>query len=427
MGNLLGGATGTHNTFQAAPTATVQQATDQYGNVNTGLAQQQAFVQALQAQNGIGNQNAAFQMAQNTANGVGPNPAQAQLNQNTQANTANQAALMAGQRGAGQNAGLIARQAAMQGAQNQQNAIGQSATLQAQQQLAAQQQMAAIAGQQIQNQAGAQNAYTQGAQNSYGQVSNNIQHQDSINAGVAAGNQKNDQSLFGNVMGSLGSVAQMVPGAVSGLMGAGGLGAIGTSGAAMAGGAADAVGGAAAAAGPAAVLLAADGGMVGSITSTIKDAFAEKPKPTATPAPALDKQKAKDFSNVFKAEGGQIGPRSAVGRHFHGHTMLTHTPKMAEGGKVPAMVSPGEQYLKPDQVKQVVEGKASPMKTGEKIPGKPQVGGAVNSYANDTVPKTLETGGMVIPRAVTESKDAEAKAIAFVKAHYAKGKGLPKK
>ena len=93
---------------------------------------------------------------------------------------------------------------------------------------------------------------------------------------------------------------------------------------------------------------------------------------------------------------------------------------LAQGGRVPAMVSPGERYLPPKAVAQVAEGKKSPMKAGEKIPGKPAVGGAKNSYANDTVPKTLEAGGIVLPRSVTQAKDAPEKAAAFVRAVLAK-------
>lgn len=88
----------------------------------------------------------------------------------------------------------------------------------------------------------------------------------------------------------------------------------------------------------------------------------------------------------------------------------------AEGGMVPALVSPGEKYLPPKDVEKVKKGEAAPLEVGEKIPGKPKVGGAQNSYANDTVPKTLESGGIVLPRSVTQAKDAPEKAAAFVAA-----------
>lgn len=71
------------------------------------------------------------------AQGRGVSPAQDLLNRQTGQNIAGQAALMASQRGASANAGLLARQAAMQGAGIQQNAIGQAAALRSQEQLAA--------------------------------------------------------------------------------------------------------------------------------------------------------------------------------------------------------------------------------------------------------------------------------------------------
>jgi hypothetical protein len=92
---------------------------------------------------------------------------------------------------------------------------------------------------------------------------------------------------------------------------------------------------------------------------------------------------------------------------------------MAQGGKVPALVSPGEKYLDPKDVQKVARG-ANPMKVAETIPGKPVVGGAKNSYANDTVEKNLDEGGVVLPRSVTQSKDADSKARAFVAAILAK-------
>ncbi len=106
------------------------------------------------------------------------------------------------------------------------------------------------------------------------------------------------------------------------------------------------------------------------------------------------------------AEGGIIksGPQSSYGKMM-----------MAAGGKVPALVSPGEKYLDPKDVAKVAKG-ANPMIVGEEIPGKAKVGGAKNSYANDTVPKTLDEGGIVIPRSITQGKDASKKAAAFVDA-----------
>jgi len=102
------------------------------------------------------------------------------------------------------------------------------------------------------------------------------------------------------------------------------------------------------------------------------------------------------------------------------------TMNAAKGGKVPAMVSPGEVYLSPEKAKAAKAGKINPMKAGETIPGKPKVGGAKNDYANDTVPKDLEEGGLVLPRSVTKSKNPEWAAHAFVRAHMARGGMIPK-
>jgi hypothetical protein len=322
-----------------------------YNQTQSSIKQQQDFVNALSGQNGLANQSNVFgqqqglaDQFQNIASGVGPNPAQAMLAQATGQNVSNQAALMAGQRGAGANTGLLARQAAQQGAGIQQQAAGQGATMQAQQSLAAlgqlqnqQANMANMANTQVgQQQAGLQQLANQGLQ----QQSNLMGLQSNINsanAGIAAQNAQSQANLLGNVMGGAGD----------------------------------------------AIMFAAEGGKVeDKLQST--------------------------------------GPRSVLGKLHQGIPM-------AEGGKVPALVSPGEVYLKPQDVQQVAKGQKAPL-DGEKIPGKPKVKGAKNSYANDTVPKTLEEGGIILPRSVTQAKNAPDKAAEFVRAILAKqNKSLPKR
>ena len=137
---------------------TDKQADRAYNEVQGQLQYQQDFSQAVAAQNGLGNQSQVYNQLQGVVNGTGPNPAQAQLANATGANTANQAALMASQRGASQNAGLIARQAAMQGAANQQNSAGQAAALQANQSLNAMSGAGQMATNQANQQANATNA-----------------------------------------------------------------------------------------------------------------------------------------------------------------------------------------------------------------------------------------------------------------------------
>lgn len=132
--------------------ATTEQATNVYNQQQGAINQQQNFANAVAAQNGLGNQNTVYQQLAGIANGTGPSVAQAQLAQATQANVANQAALMAGSRGSSQNAGLIARQAAMQGANTQQQAAGQAATLRAQETQNSLGQMGSLATNQVNQQ-----------------------------------------------------------------------------------------------------------------------------------------------------------------------------------------------------------------------------------------------------------------------------------
>lgn len=222
---------------------TPEQATQAFGQSNDALAKQQALLQALQGSNGIGNQQTALQqqqqlaqqqqqtagMYQNLASGVGPNPAQAQFAQNTAQNVAQTGALMAGQRGASQNVGLIARQAGMQGAQQQQTAAGQAATLQAQQQLQGLQGLSAqqaaigqtnqnaaqIAANQINNQVGQTNANTNAAQAQYGNVMNAIGAVNNAKVGM--------QSNVNNVNGQLANtMLQGQQAIIGGLMNGGG-------------------------------------------------------------------------------------------------------------------------------------------------------------------------------------------------------------
>jgi hypothetical protein len=222
--------------------ATVDQANQQYANVNTGLSQQQAFLNALAAQGGIGNQANVFAQQQALANqlaqqamGQGPNPALSQFNQATGQNIAAQAAMMAGQRGASANAGLIARQIAQQGAATQQQASGQAATLQAQQQLAAQQalqnqqaQMASLAGNQVQQQGSALGNYNQFAQGAQQNILNSIANQNqsavglanglnNANVEIAKGNQQ-FQADFANKAFKAGGTAMGMPGLAHGGM-----------------------------------------------------------------------------------------------------------------------------------------------------------------------------------------------------------------
>lgn len=127
----------------------------------------------------------------------------------------------------------------------------------------------------------------------------------------------------------------------------------------------------------------------------------------------------KGLATLFKAEGGEIqqpqGPQSHIGQMLSG----SYKPMVANGGAVPAMVSPGEKYLPPKAVQQVKQG-ASPMAVGKEVPGKPKVSGAKDDYSNDTVKTTLQEGGIVLPRSVTKSKNPDKSSEEFVRHILAK-------
>lgn len=213
------------------------------GAMGTAMGQQTGLNSALAGAGGVGAQQNAIaglqnvlagqqgtaDMYRNLAQGTGPNPAQAALNQSTGQNVANQAALMAGQRGAGANVGLLARQAAQQGANTQQQAVGQAATLQANQQIAGMQglgaQQAAMgqtnqlmgglgAGLVGQTQAGIGQLYGQGAgavnqmQTGIGQLSGQGQAAVNQQAGLLNANAGIAQNQVGNLINATGQNIQ---------------------------------------------------------------------------------------------------------------------------------------------------------------------------------------------------------------------------
>lgn len=204
IGNLLG-LNGPNTANFNAQGATQQQANAAYGTATGALGQQQQLVNALNAQNGIGNQNQVYGQLQGVAAGTGPNPAQAMLAQSTGANVANQAALAAGQRGASGNVGLMQRNAAQQGSAAQQQAAGQAATLQAQQSLGALGQLGGLATQQATQQIGAVGNLNTAAQGEQGQLLGSLSNQNSANAGVAQTNANNAAKGAGGLLGGIGS------------------------------------------------------------------------------------------------------------------------------------------------------------------------------------------------------------------------------
>lgn len=393
MGSIFGGSKS--GGFQAKNAPTAQQLNTSYNQTQDSISQQNAFVQALQAQNGLANQSNVFGQQQQLANqyqgvinGTGPNPALDQLNQQTGNNVAQQNALMAGQRGASQNVGLIARQAGQQGANIQQQAVGQEATLQAQQQIAAmqglqaqQQAMAGTAQNQIGNVQTGLNAYGQQTAQQQSTLQGANQSANSINANVAAAKAAAGNNLIGNLAHVAVPVAATIFGGP--------------------------------AAGAAASAVLGSGGSAGS--------------PDTVLGPSMDSGQisSEQFGSGPKAANGGMltynkqlitpkGPRSKAAQHI----------MMASGGQVPLLLSPGERKLNPHDVAEVAKG-ANPMTKGKEVPGKAKVGGAKNSYANDTHKDAAEPGSIIIPRSITQGKDASKKAAAFVEA-ILKSKSAPR-
>ena len=419
---LNGGASGTG--FQTPQQAQIQQGvntgqtTQSYGQNQQALAQQQGLLNALQGQNGIGNQSSVYNQMQGIANGTGPNPAQAMLAQQTGQNVATQGALMAGQRGASGNVGLMARQAAQQGAATQQQAVGQGDTMQANQSLNALGQMGNIANTQASNQIGATGAVTQANQAEQGNLLNalgaqnsaTVGSQGSVNSGntTLAGTQmQGQQGLLGGAMNAAGSIAGLARGGQVGAsmpMASGGmagpqssfgqfLSSVGTPGQASSG--------------PAAQL----GSNAGA--QALSQVGSNFQGPQGSGAGEIDNYNP-DTAYAGPSAGpwapGMNGPAQAPDTSTStGVSAIDDT--MSGGGMVDVVLSPGEKVVSPGKVSDAAGGLIKAMT----VPGKANVKG--DSLKNDTYKTKLPEGSVVIPR--TKSKDPQ-KEKSFVQATLAK-------
>ena len=487
--SALQAAPGSKTANQNAAVSAQNSAMGQQGNLNTSLAaangvgaQQQALSQQGALNNalsgGVGVQNSAIsglqgvagqqaglaQQYQNIASGQGPNPAMAQLNQTTGQNVANQAALMAGQRGAGANVGLMARQAAQQGAATQQQAVGQGATMEAQQRLNAlsglssqqqaqaqtqqaigglgttqagmqqsgigqqanigagltQQQQAGvsqqaaqaqaqIAQQQAQQAAAAQQANTMAA-NQIG-----VTQQASQNA---LGNAAQQQAALGNMNTAQTSSQNSVNAANTGLAQTNMQG-----NQAMIGGLLNAAGGGGSMLGGKAhggYIMKAEGGEMSDQASDYM------PQPEAPPNPAIQTTPAPQPIAAAPTPAPQTGPASSFGQ------FLQNVAKPMESD------TPGQESANSKQMgygSQALEkGVSSAASMGTKMftgmlsqGGLAKGGGNVNAHktsqkanrsgdseANDKIPSMLSEGEIVIPRSVAMSKDPVRSSADFV-------------
>jgi hypothetical protein len=224
FGSESGDTGGAGMNYQATGPSQAQMA-DVWANSQSGMSQQQAFINQMNAmQNGLGNQNMVFDQAQALAGqygqmaaGTGPSVAQNQYQQNMNQISAQTAGQIGSQKGI--SPALQARLIAQQGAGAQQQAAGQSATLRAQEQMNAMQglqnqqaMMGGMANQQVAQRQGALNAYNQGANN---QMTNTYGLQggaSKANAGIANTTAQGQQGLFGGLMNSFGGVMGMAHG-----------------------------------------------------------------------------------------------------------------------------------------------------------------------------------------------------------------------
>lgn len=365
---------------------------------------------------GLNNLQNSYGQLESVASGTSISPAQAQYIQSVQNLAKQQAGAISSVQGI--SPALAARMNSQQGSAAMQNAAAQGAANQAQEQLGAMGTAAQVAANQAQN----YTAMQSNINNVNGQLANTqIQGQQAMIGGIMNG--------ASSMMGSMADGGEVGP--VVSVDNPTNTNAI-TAPAAPAKGPQSAFG------------------------KFLKGASQQPDQSQQQPTTSLGELK-QGMSNFTKAVGGQFKSKgaapddgqSAVGDYTPGGSAVYASPNfgasimnmpngdasatsqnaanylmsaptaMAKGGKVPAMVSPGELWLPPSKVDQVAKGK-NPMEVGERIPGKPKVPG--NSYANDVVPKDLDVGGVVIPNNIMQSKDPAKGASDFVAKIIAKRK-----
>lgn len=373
LGGLTGSSGGAGGTGFSGPNAANllaptngDQISQAYSGTQNALSGQQALLQALQAQNGLQNQNQVYGQLQGIASGA-VNPAQAQFNQNTSQNVNNQAALMAGQRGASQNVGLMARQAAQTGAGIQQQAVGQEAAQQAQNQIGAIGQAGQLANTQAGQQIGQTNANVgaqQGEQANLlnalqGYNSNQVAMQSNINsanAGLANTQLQGQQALIGGVMNGAGAAFGAAEGGVV-PMAAGRV--------------------------PQSAPVAGPSSMFGQ--------FLKGTGNTVNPASMQDQAPAQFGSGSAGLQKGAASMTAGIGKKLKGSGMNTTTQDNGTGATDLAGTDPEVMVASSGGVADYSKGAAVKAKNAAEkavVPG--------NSYANDRIPAVLTDGEGVL-------------------------------
>lgn len=391
------------------------------------------------------------------------------LNNTTSQNIANQAAMQAAQRGSSANVGLMARNAAKVGAGVQQQAAGQGAQLQAQQSQNAINSMGNIANAQVGQQAAALQGLNQYSLQQQGNLLGMQGNINSGNAALAGGLQKGQGNMLGNLMNGAGAGMNLLKGGggsepTTDLGAAGEIESGGSGFGDIVGGAGDA--GGLVDAGEGVSMLAARGGMVPHMaeggdpivqSNSVSADNAQGPKsfvgkyfqdsPMAAPESGGGGSGGGAggmLGGLMGGAGGMMGgmpggggsnPLGGVGKFLTDDLKFQNMGmgmggKMnnaglgmlgfAHGGKVDALVSAEERYLKPKDAKAVAKGKKDVFKASEKIPGKAKYKG--NDYRNDVIPKKLDEGGVVIPNEILQGPNPHWNAMRFVHAVMKKNK-----
>ena len=370
--------------------------------VNSGAAPNQQAANAQQTQdltnfnNTQNNQSALAQQLLAQANGQGPNIANLQLQQATNQNNQQEAGAIASQRG--MNPALAQRIIAQQTAANNQNAAGQSGVLRAQQQLAAQNNLANVYGQQAGE-----------SQANYGTITGAQTAANSSNAQIAQNNANQAGSVAGGLLGAgatgllMASEGGEIPAIHKHLQDL--LIAIGPKVHPLhlaQGGGFSSFGNEAVAIDPS---LAANGSM-GFTPATPKP----KPNPNDPNDPASRTAALNSFNQLLAPTNGA----GASGLDSSGALPSAALMNAAHGGKVPAMLSPGELRIPRDQVAAVTSGKEKASKVGQRVPGKAKVKG--DSEKNDIIPAALSEGDVIVKRTKADNdKDAREFLLAIQK------------
>lgn len=206
--------TGTQDTFAPQPGVTAPELQSNYNTAQLGLngSQSQAATVAPGVASGVNSQNQLAGQLSAETQGGGPNPALTALKMQTGQNIAQQAALNASARGAGGNPGLLAEQNAENAGAIQQNAVGQEAALEQQQQLNAQNSLLGLSATQVGQGAVANQAVNTAAQGEQDILEGANSAANNVNAGVAQQNSNQASKTSGGLFGILGGAAHVLTG-----------------------------------------------------------------------------------------------------------------------------------------------------------------------------------------------------------------------